>query len=199
MCHCRDTFLRPVYHKPAGNCWQACFFRVLHIRLSISNRTSLANRLLETILVSFYIPIPRFFVPSQLVNSSAFPLLPPTDKPWVGTIISVANWPMRATAMSHWNLPMLPTDSPANSAMPLAAFLRSCSTAGFRPSIQYSRLVLSSRKSIKPMKRIPFSLRHGLMLPLTTTIFLKESFILTRDCNSCSSFSLFRIANADCI
>ena len=68
-----------------------------------------------------------------------------------------------------------------------------------RPSIQYSRLFLSSRKSIKPMKRIPFSLRHGLMLPLTTTIFLKESFILTRDCNSCSSFSLFRIANADCI
>ena len=50
--------------------------------------------------------------------------------------------------------------------------------------IYISKLFLSSKKSISPIIRIPFSFRHGLMFPFTMTIFPKESSILSNDCSS---------------
>lgn len=47
-----------------------------------------------------------------------------------------------------------------------------------------SKLFLFSKKSISPIIRMPFSLRQGLILSFTMTIFLKESSILTRDWSS---------------
>ena len=44
-----------------------------------------------------------------------------------------------------------------------------------------SKLFLFSRKSISPIIRMPFSLRQGLILSFTITIFLKESSIFTND------------------
>ena len=44
-----------------------------------------------------------------------------------------------------------------------------------------SKLFLFTKKSISPIIRMPFSLRQGLMLSFTITIFLKESSILTND------------------
>ena len=49
------------------------------------------------------------------------------------------------------------------------------------PTYTSSKLFLLSKKSISPIIRMPFSLRQGLMLSFTMTIFLKESSILTND------------------
>ena len=61
-----------------------------------------------------------------------------------------------------------------------------------------SKLFSLSKKSKSPIVRIPSSFRRGMMWSLTMIIFLKESFMLISDRDSCISFSLSGIDKADC-
>ena len=62
-----------------------------------------------------------------------------------------------------------------------------------------SKLSLSSKNSLTPIITYPFSSRRGFILFSTTTIFLKESMVLSKDAVSCSYLAWSGIAYADWI
>ena len=61
-----------------------------------------------------------------------------------------------------------------------------------------SKLSSLSKKSKRPIVSMPSSLRRGMMWSFTMITFLKESLMFVRERDSCISFSLSGIDNADC-
>ena len=61
-----------------------------------------------------------------------------------------------------------------------------------------SKLSSFRRKSKRPIVSMPSSLRRGMMWSFTMITFLKESLMFVSERDSCISFSLSGIDNADC-